>query len=271
MEFRFRAMRQAHDPNGLDTTVNLASPRSWIALWVTLFVIAGALVWAFVGTIPQSISGSGVLTRVDGVVRLQAGISGVVTTASVRPQSQVAAGGAVATITDEAGHPHVLTSPVAGTVLQADFPAGSAVSPTDEIAVLARTGDTGDLIAAVVIPQAAATRIYPGLPVTLSVDVVPASQYGLLRGTVVAVDPTPVSTRRLSSLVLDVATASRLLSGGAMTLVQIGLVDDTTTASGYAWTSARGPQFPLQFQSEVTASVHLPSQAPISYLLGGSG
>jgi len=269
VEFRFRAMRQAHDPNGLDTTVNLASPRSWIALWVTLFVIVGAIVWGFVGTIPSSVPGSGVLTRLDGVVRVQAGTSGVVSAAPVRAQSEVVAGAPLATVTDQFGRPHVLTAPVAGTVLEADYPAGTAVAATDEIVVLARSGEADELIAAVVIPQAPAAQVYVGMPVTLSVDVVPAAQFGLLRGTVVAVDPMPVSERRLASLVLDEATADRLLAGGAMTLVQIGLVDDPATASGYAWTSVAGPPYPLQFQSEVTAEVQLPDQVPIAYLLGG--
>ena len=268
MEFRFRAMRQAHDPNNLDTTVNLASPRSWIALWVTFFVVVAAIVWAFVGTIPQSVVGSGVLTRADGVVRLQAGSLGTVTALQVRPQTTVRAGQTVATVTDTDGRAHDLVAPAAGTVLLADVPPGTSVTPTDQVVVIERDTDADLLQAAVVVPQTAATRLYPGLEVSLSVGVAPSSQFGLLRGRVSAIGSFPTTAGGLSSLFLDEATTTKLLSGGAMCLVTIDLVADAGTVSGYAWTSAAGPPFVLRFQDVVTATVHLPDRSPVEYLLG---
>lgn len=269
MEFRFRAMRLAHDPNNLDTTVNLASPRSWIALWVTFFLVVGAVVWGFVGTIPQSVSGSGVLTLPDGVVRMQAGVTGTVTSLDVGPQQPVTAGERLGTVTDSGGAVHQLVAPFAGTVVLADYPAGSAVSPTDEVVVLERAAGENALQASIVVPQTAATRLHPGLAVTMSVDVVPASEFGMLRGVVQSVSPYPITDRGLSFLVLDRPTAGRLLAGGAMSLVTIALVPDGSTASGYAWTSVSGPPFGLHFQDQVSATVALPDRSPVSYVLGG--
>ena len=269
MEFRFRAMRQAHDPNNLDATVNLASPRSWIAVWVTLFVVLAAGVWSFVGTIPQSVSGTGVLTRADAVVRLQAGTSGVVAALTAHPGEVVAAGAPLAEVRDESGHTHRLIAPAAGTVLLADFGVGTAVQPTDQIVVLERAeDDADDLQAALLIPQSAAVMVYPGLSVSLAVDVVPASQFGLLRGVVREVGDFPSTAQGLSSLVLDEPSVATALASGPMRLVVVDLVADDATASGYAWTSVTGPPFPLQFQDAVHATVHLPDRAPISYLLG---
>lgn len=269
MEFRFRAMRQAHDPNNLDATVNLASPRAWIAVWVALFVVLAAGVWSFLGTIPQSVAGAGVLTRQDSVIRLQAGVSGVVTALTARPGQEVTGGAQVAVVQDGSGTAHRLLAPATGTVLLADYPVGTAVDPTDQIVVLERAdGDGHALQAAVLLPQSAAVTVYPGLAVSLSVSVVPASQFGLLRGVVRQVSGYPATAQGLSSLVLDGPVAGAALDAGPMRLVIIDLVPDPATRSGYAWTSVTGPPFPLQFQDEVHATVHLPDRAPIRYLLG---
>ena len=124
MEFRFKALQQQHDPDDLDASVNLANPKSWIAVFVTLLLILGAIGWSLLGRLPQTAGGNGIITRVDGVVRIEAGYQAVVAADPPAAGDRVEAGMPLITVTDPDGAVHHLSSPVGGTVMTADYRPG---------------------------------------------------------------------------------------------------------------------------------------------------
>ena len=271
MDFRFKAMREAHDPDDLDTAVSLANPKSWIVLFVALLLIVAAGLWAFLGTLPRSIAGTGVLSRTGGVVRVEAGFSGVLSTVIVHPGDHVLAGAAVATVADPDGAPHTVTAAVAGTVMVADYEPGSAIAAADPIAILERDAPAGPALSAMIlVPADQATGIALGTDVELTVASAPSRSFGLLKGSVAAISQFPVTATGLSAVVYDASTVSSLTAGAAVSLVTVTLQPDPATPSGYAWTSPTGPPFPLSFQTGVTADFRLGSFRPIDYIFGGS-
>lgn len=274
MDFRFKAMREAHDPDDLDTAISLANPKSWIALFVALLLIVAAALWAFLGTLPRSIGGAGVLSRAAGVLRVETGFAGVLSTVFVRPGDHLVPGAPVARVADPAGQQHLVTAAAGGTVMVADFEAGSAISAADPIAILERDPDpaAGDraLSAMVVVPADRATGITVGTAVELTVASAPSRSFGLLRGRVSDVSRFPVTPTGLSAVVYDASTVKTLTDGAAVSLVTVTLDADPGTPSGFAWTSPTGPPFPLGFQTGVTADFQLGSFRPIDYIFGGS-
>ncbi len=271
MEFRFKALRHAHDPDDLDVPVNLASPKSWITVFVILVTIVAAGGWAFLDRLPQTETGSGVLSRTDGVVRVEIGYQAVVQRTLVVAGGHVVAGQQLITVRDGADTARTVVAPVAGTVMVADYPAGVVVQPGVAVVVLERDPSSGPQLAAiVVVPLATASAIRPGMSVDLTVASVPARVYGLLQGTVSAVSGYPVTAAGLQSVIYDPALVQSLLAPGAATLVTVQLVNQPSSASGYRWTSPAGPPFPLAFQSAVTASFHLGDRRPIDYVFGDS-
>lgn len=271
MDFRFKAMREAHDPDDLDTAISLANPKAWIVLFVALLLIIGAGLWAFLGTLPRSISGVGVLSRSGGVVRVEAGFTGVLSSVTVRPGDHVGAGALVATVADPEGSAHRITAAVAGTVMVADYEPGSAIAAADPIAILERDVPSDPALSAMIlVPADSATGIAVGTEVELTVASAPSRSFGLLKGSVASISRFPVTPTGLSSVVYDASTVDTLTSGSAVSLVTVALQADSATASGYAWTSPTGPPFPLSFQTGVTADFRLGSFRPIDYIFGGS-
>ncbi len=282
MDFRFKAMREAHDPDDLDTAISLANPKSWIALFVALLLIVAAGLWAFLGTLPRSIGGVGVLSRAGGVLRVETGFSGVLSAVFVRPGDHVDGGAPVASVFDTAGRDHVVTAAAGGTVMVADYEPGSAVKAADPIAILERDPDAGTgtaggtsaggdgLSAMVVVPADRASGIALGTEVELTVASAPSRSFGLLKGRVTDISRFPITPTGLSAVVYDASTVQSLTDGAAVSLVTVTLDADPGTPSGYAWTSPSGPPFPLAFQTAVTADFRLGSFRPIDYIFGGS-
>lgn len=271
MEFRFKALHQQHDPDDLDTTANLANPRSWVAVFVTLVLIASAIVWALVGTLPQTATGTGVITRAGGVIRVEIDYPAMMSAAPVTAGSHVEAGDPLATVSDQAGVSHQLRAPAAGIVMTADYRPGVVVPAGAAVVTLERDPDTGSgLSAMVVIPTAVSIGVQPGMTVDLTVDSVPARAFGLLHGRVSSVSRYPVTQAGLESIVYDPATVRNLLAVGPSALVTVELLTDATTVTGYSWSSPSGPPYPLAFQSGVSAAIHLGDKRPIQYVFGDS-
>ncbi len=271
MEFRFKALRHQHDPDDLDTTVNLANPKSWIAVFVMLVMIVAATAWALLGHLPQTISGSGVLSRPGSILRVQVDYSGTVRQGDVHAGEQVAAGTRLLTIVDQAGVAHDLSSPAAGTVMVADAMAGVSVEAGEPLVTIERAVTSGPLLSAmIVVPSAVAIGVRPGMDVDLSVATVSARTYGLLHGRVSSVSAYALTGIELRSLVYDPSTVTSLLAQGSMALVTVDLTPDRTTPSGYSWSSPVGPPAAPAFQSEVTGDIHLGERRPIDYVFGDS-
>jgi len=65
--FSSRALRKISSPEELDQLMHVTSPRGWIALLALIMLIGIAITWCFAGSIPVTVSGSGILMRSHGI------------------------------------------------------------------------------------------------------------------------------------------------------------------------------------------------------------
>ena len=271
MDFRFKALRHQHDPDDLDTSVNLANPKSWIALFVTLVILVAATAWALLGSLPQTVVGDGVLSRAGSVLRVKVDYPGLVQRSYVVAGQQVSAGAPLVTVTDQSGAPHQLTAPASGTVMVSDAIPGVVVDPGDSLVTIERAPAAGPALSAmIVVPAQSAAAVQPGMAVDLSLSDVSASTFGLLRGRVSTISAYPLTSLELGSLVYDSVTIGRMMAGDAVVLVTVDLLVDPSTPSGYSWSSPTGPPYRLSFQSGVNGAIHLGQRRPINYVFGDS-
>ena len=117
MEFRVKALARMRAPDEIDTPTTLASPRGWIAVFVVAVIVAGGAVWAFAGSLPITVSASGLLSHPQGISVLQSPVGGLVRDIRVAPGSKVSAGQTVADIQTGGGEQPVV-SPFGGLVVE---------------------------------------------------------------------------------------------------------------------------------------------------------
>ncbi len=117
--FRKAALERLSSPEQLDYLLSITSPAGWLAvsaLGVILFLI---VLWGFLGRIPDTVSGSGILIRGGAVYDVAAANDGFVTQVLVKPGDQVTAGQTVATMSQSEMDLKIKTQEAELRVLQA--------------------------------------------------------------------------------------------------------------------------------------------------------
>lgn len=96
--FRTAALEKLSSPEQLDSLMQVTSPAGWMALTVSGVLLFLVVLWSIFGSIPNKVSGQGILIRGGAVLDIQAGSSGRITAITVKPGDLVRPGEAVATI-----------------------------------------------------------------------------------------------------------------------------------------------------------------------------
>lgn len=96
--FRKAALEKLSSPEQLDSLMRVTSPAGWLALSVAGVLLVLVVLWGIFGSIPEKISGQGILIRGGAVLDVEASTSGRITTIDVQPGDLVHPGQPVATI-----------------------------------------------------------------------------------------------------------------------------------------------------------------------------
>ena len=78
--------------------MEVTSPSGWLALVGFALVVAGAMVWGFLGRVPQVVQGQGLMMRQGGVFRVQSTAAGQIDSVLVDPGSHVTRGMTIAVL-----------------------------------------------------------------------------------------------------------------------------------------------------------------------------
>ncbi|MFC8510263.1 HlyD family efflux transporter periplasmic adaptor subunit [Streptomyces sp. NPDC057411] len=267
MQFREKALSKLQSPEELDLPLRFARPQGRLALAVTGVVLAAATFWAFAGTVSAKLSAPGVLTHAGGSYLLQSPVAGQVTRVLARQGATVGAGAPLLTVrTDQGDRP--VRAVEGGRVTTLFATLGSVVTTGADVATVERvTRPDEPLVAMVYVPGASAATLRVGAPVELRVQSAPQERFGVLRGRVDAVGRTPQSRAQIGAFLGDGGLAAQLSPPGGAVPVRVRLQRSTATASGYSWSTADGPPYPVDSGTPVTGAVQLAPQRPVDWLL----
>src|SRR5438552_7959161 len=96
--FRKSAIEKLASPERLDVLMQVTSPVGWVAIATVAFILACAIVWSVVGSIPTRIDGQGILLRGGGLRELRASGDGVLTKVNFKLNDVVKMGQVVAEV-----------------------------------------------------------------------------------------------------------------------------------------------------------------------------
>lgn len=96
--FRQEALEQLSSPEQIDSLMRVINPLGWIALWTTVFLLAGGVAWGIFGRIPSRVSGDGILLPAGGISVVTSPANGRLASLEVAPGDQVDSGQVVATL-----------------------------------------------------------------------------------------------------------------------------------------------------------------------------
>jgi hypothetical protein len=277
--FRAKAQERLSSPEQLDQLMRVTSPRSWLVLLGLAAIIIAALIWAFVGQVPRTVSGQAILMQPGGLTNVVAQAPGVVAELTVQPGDRVEEGQIIAHLHPLAtftttGAPVAtpvgdlsinVLSPIGGEVVEMLSSPGDVLNIGDAVVSLEGLDDV--TVGYVYVTDAEGKQIEPGMEVQLSPVTVDESQYGYLIGTVQSVSEYPVTLRGLVNLLQNERLAEQFLDEGPVLQVVVTLTADPSTASGYAWSSPDGPPFQLSHGTLASGSIVIDEQRPMQFVL----
>ncbi|MCW2504784.1 MAG: hypothetical protein JWO79_3068 [Actinomycetia bacterium] len=267
MDFRRSALAKREVPDDLTAPVRLTPARSWIALATLGAVVAAGVLWGFLGETTVSTDAPGVLSFVRGSFGVQSPGAGQVARVTVSPGDQLKPGAVVAEIV-VGGRAVALRTVSGGRVAAIVTQAGQFVAAGAVVCVVERTGTPDDrLVAVLYLPVRSGSPAVPGAAVDLAVDTAPVGSYGLLRGTVTAVEASPDGRAQIAGFVGDDELAGELAADGPARRVTVDLAPDPRTASGYAWTNHSGPPFRLTSRIGVRGTIQQPPVRPVDWII----
>ncbi|MES2274320.1 MAG: hypothetical protein V4487_09045 [Chlamydiota bacterium] len=159
--------------------------------------------------------------------------------------------------------------PSEGQIIEMYIVQGDWLNPGDPVALVKYPLAPGEShVCYAYFPVSEGERIFPGMDAKIGVENVDDKVYGFLLGKVKQVSDFPSSDLALINRIRNPQLVS-FLKQGATTIVKaiIEPIRDPKTASGYAWTTGKGP--PQYLIAGVTCNVriNIETKRPVSYLL----
>lgn len=164
-------------------------------------------------------------------------------------------------------------SPYDGQVIEMKAVPGSVVAAGSPILSIQPQGNALEVLVYMPSPQAKAVQ--PGMAAEISPSTVKREEFGFIRGKVVYAGEFPASFDALMRNFQNETLVRSIMAGGPVTELRVTLDRDPASASGFQWSSSRGPGITISSGTLCTVEVITRRQPPVSllfpYIKGGLG
>ncbi|GAA2679995.1 HlyD family efflux transporter periplasmic adaptor subunit [Streptomyces lunalinharesii] len=269
MEYRRNALARLEQPEELDVPVRFAHSGGWLALGMLVVALLAGVGWAFVGTIPRSATGAGILTHPHGGFPVTSTAAGQLVSIgdNLAVGKTINAGDVVAQVVTPDQQRVDVQAAASGVVTSVAAHNGQVVTANTPLAIAEPASDAdAQLVAVLYLPPGSIAGIAVGQQVDLTVASAPPPKYGSMRGTVAAVGNVPESRAQIASFLADEDLAARFAQSTQPVRVVVQLTPAKgRTPTGLVWSNGAEPPFPLPSRSLVSGSVHLAGLRPVDW------
>jgi len=158
-----------------------------------------------------------------------------------------------------------ILSLVDGRIVEVKVSAGAVLAPGMAVYEIEVAGQV--LEATVYMPPSSGKNIRPGMEVRVEPTTIKREEYGAIVGTVTAVSDFPVTPQGMLADLHNDALVKRFSQEGAPYAARVILARDSSTISGYRWTSGKGPPIQLSSGTLTRAEVTTREQPPIDLVI----
>ena len=156
-------------------------------------------------------------------------------------------------------------SPHAGRVLEVLVDRGDVVNPGVPLLTLEVVSE--ELLAVLFVPASTGKRVRPGMEVRIAPSTVKREEYGSMIGKVAWVAEFPSTARGMTRLLGNEALVTKLMEEGPLIQVDVALVKDRGTPTGYRWSSSRGPDLEISSGTLAAGDIIVKEDRPIRLVI----
>lgn len=246
-----------------DKTMEITGPVSWLALIGISIIVAVTVVWAFLGTIPLTVSGRGIVASPTSTNAVFIDESGSIVSIVARTGKDLRIGDTVLTYKTSDGEVHSLISAQNGTVSDVLVKVGDSVKQGSEMIRISPNVYSRQVIVCYV-SLSQSKKIERGMTVQVHLDSADSQTYGHMWARVVNIDTHASSTAGMYYVLgTDNYLTAMIQNSGAVAAVTCELYPDENTVSGYDWTNEKGEGLSVTNGSPVSVKIIVEEVKPI--------
>ena len=267
--YRKSTLEKLSSPEQLDKALTVTSPLSWIALVAITAMIIVTIIWSIIGTIPITISATGIVSSPVSTNALYTSESGKVDSIRVHPNSEIFFGTPILTYRTGNGESRIIDSDQVGVITEIMVKPGDEITQGSEIVRFSPIV-TGNQVIVCYVQLSDAKKLERGMEANIFLTSANSQTYGHMRARIINIDSF-VSTATGMSYVLgkdNNLAATFQEDGAAVVAVTLELYPDPSgdTVSGYWWSNVRGSKLEVKNGSLVQAKIVVEEVAPITKL-----
>ena len=152
-----------------------------------------------------------------------------------------------------------------GRVIEKLVERGSPVSSKDRIITV--EAEDAPMQAVIYVPGGEGKKVLEGQEIQVSPSTVKAEEYGFILGKVTSVSYFPSTPEGMKVVLRNEELVKELSSKGAPIEVTALLTKDSTTKSGYKWSSSQGPPTGIFSGTQATASIVVDRKPPVEFVI----
>ncbi|GET37488.1 NHLP bacteriocin system secretion protein [Microseira wollei] len=156
-----------------------------------------------------------------------------------------------------------------GRILEIAVNPGEVVNAGTRLATIDEENSTSKLVGVTYFPIKEGKKFKTGMKVQITPETVKRERFGGIVGTVTSVSPFPITKEAAMNLIGNPEIVAGLVSNKQEGVMQVfsELEPDSTTFSGYKWSSSTGPQLKISPGTTTIVRVKVEERAPITYVL----
>jgi multidrug resistance efflux pump len=272
--FRKETTTEVTSPDELDQAIRIIDRKTHMFVFGMVIFIGTCLLWAFYGSIPVTLRGSGIIMPEGGVQHIITQQEGIIRTILIEQGQYIREGEVIGSmeVKDSTGSLKLfdITAEINGRVSEIRSLVGDYVNSEEKIISIVAASEEQDILEAILfVPVKHGKNLKNGMEVHIQPSNVNKEEYGFLKGIVKQVSDYPVSDKRLELLLGSESLVSSFSDGQVVLEVEVDLVLSDTTDSGYQWSTPNGPPFNIYEGTLCDADFIVDNTKPINLVMDG--
>lgn len=269
--YRKAALERISSPEQLDKVLVISSPLSWLVLVGITLMIAAAVVWSVLGTIPITVTVQGMIVPAVSTNAVYADSTGTVTEVLVRPGDAIQPDKPVLQYKKADGTTAELVSDQTGVVSDVLVEPGAVLMTGGDVLRLSPMTLTGQA-AVCYVPLTQAQKLSKDMRVYVYLNAADSQSSGHMEARIVNIDTHAASATGMGYVVgTENNVAAAFMQNGPVVAVTCELIADPSSQNGYRWSNERGERLAVTNGSLITAKVITEEVAPITKLFARIG
>ncbi|MEH1843150.1 MAG: NHLP bacteriocin system secretion protein [Nostoc sp.] len=175
----------------------------------------------------------------------------------------------IAKLEQELGNNSQIVSQHSGRVLEITVSPGQVIDAGTRLGSIDAETSSSKLVGITYFPVAEGKKIQRGMTLQITPQTVKRERFGGIVGKITTVSPFPITREAAASVVGNSEVVTSLMGEKQEAVIQVfaDLQPDSTTFSGYKWSSSDGPQLKISSGTTTSVRVKVEERSPITFVL----